>query len=92
MITPLGNRVYVKHVITGDITTSSGLILKKDKGHIHTAEVLAVGTGRVLDTGEILPINLQVGDRVVYTHGATELELDGEVNYIVDYSEILAVV
>ena len=56
-------------------------------------EVLAVGTGRLLDSGECVPLEVQVGDRVVFSkYGGTEIKLEGEEYIILRESDILAVV
>ena len=55
-------------------------------------EVIAVGPGRKSEDGEYLPMEVKVGDKVLYgKYSGTELKLDGEVYLIIKESDILAV-
>ncbi len=55
-------------------------------------EVIAVGPGRKSEDGEYLPMEVKVGDKVLYgKYSGTELKLDGEVYLIIKESDVLAV-
>jgi chaperonin GroES len=55
-------------------------------------EVLAVGNGRVLENGKKLPIDVNVGDRILFgKYSGTEIEIDGEDVLIVREDEVLAI-
>ncbi len=74
---PLYDRVIVRHV--GDQKTDSGLIIAGSTGPSALGEVVAVGPGRVLDSGELLPLTVKVGDTVLYHTGwGAEVSIDGE--------------
>ena len=89
---PLGDRVVVKQEPSEE-RTSSGIVLPdsaKEKPQIGT--VIAVGTGRVLDNGQKLAVEVKIGDKVIYAkYGGTEIKLDGEEFIILQERDILAV-
>ena len=74
-------------------TTKGGLILSgsaKEKPQV--AEVLAVGPGRRDDKGERIPMDVKVGDKVLYSkYGGTEVHYEGEDYLIVGARDILAI-
>src|SRR5690606_7810844 len=92
-LVPLGDRVVVK-AVEQEERTKGGIVLPDTaKEKPQEGEVLAVGTGRLLDSGERVPLEVQVGDRVVFSkYGGTEIKLEGEEYIILRESDILAVV
>ncbi|HID21019.1 MAG TPA: co-chaperone GroES [Planctomycetaceae bacterium] len=90
-LNPLDDRVVVKP-IEAEETTAGGIVLPdtaKDKPQ--RGEVLAVGPGRLLDSGERCPVSVAVGDEVLFSkYGGTEIEVDGEELKILRESDILA--
>ena len=89
---PLEDRIVVR---TGDPeeTTSSGLVIPDTaKEKPQQGEVLAVGPGRRSeDTGEVIPMDIKVGDTVVYSkYGGTEIQIDGEDLLILTSRDVLA--
>lgn len=91
-LVPLADRVVVK-AIEQEEKTKGGIVLPDTaKEKPQEGEVLAVGSGRLLDNGERVPLEVKVGDRVVYSkYGGTEIKLDGEEYIILRESDILAV-
>ncbi len=89
-IKPLSDRVVIK-MLESEETTRSGIVLPgsaKEKPQI--AEVVAVGPGGVVD-GEKVPMELEVGDKVIMSkYAGTEVKLDGVEYTILRQSEILA--
>ena len=56
-------------------------------------KIAAVGTGKVLDNGKVIPLEVKVGDKVLYgKYAGTEVKLDGKEIIIVRQSDILATV
>ena len=90
---PLGDRVVVKSKEEDDARTPSGLVIPdtaKEKPQV--GEVLAVGPG-VFEDGERVPMDVEVGDLVVYSkYGGTEVKHDGEDYLILSARDLLAVV
>lgn len=91
-IKPLGDKVLVKPN-TSTETTAGGIVLPDTaKERPQEGEVIAVGPGRVLDTGAKSEINVKVGDTVIYSkYGGTEIKSDGTEYLILDESSLLAV-
>ena len=93
MLKPLGNRVLLE-IFEEEVTTASGLVLPdsaKEKPQL--AKVLAVGEGKLLDNGDRLPVEVSIGDQVVFEeYAGTEIKFEGNEYLIIKDSEIIAVV
>ena len=91
-LVPLGDRVVLKQVEVEE-TTKSGIVLPgQSKEKPLQAEVVAVGSGGVVDGKEVTML-VSEGDKVVYSkYAGTEIELDGEEYLIVKQNDILAVI
>ena len=91
---PLGERVIVK-VLAGEEVTKGGIVLPDAaKEKPQEAEVVAVGPGRLGEDGKRVPLEIAVGDRILYAKfSGTEVKKDG-VEYLILNAErdILAVV
>ena len=92
MLRPLGDRVVVK-VIEAEEKTAGGIILPdtaKDKPQ--EGEIMAVGTGRVLENGSRLDLEVKVGDRVIFSkYGGTEIKVGDQEYLIIRESDLLAI-
>ena len=89
---PLDDRIVVRPS-EAEQTTASGLVIPDTaKEKPQQGEVLAVGPGRRSDTtGEIIPLDVKVGDTVVYSkYGGTEITIDGEDLLILTSRDVLA--
>jgi len=90
-ITPLEDRILVRPE-EGEETTASGIVIPdtaKEKPQEGT--VLAVGPGKRSDTGDLIPMDVKVGDKVVYSkYGGTEIKVDGEELLILSARDVLA--
>ena len=91
-LVPLGDRVVLKHSVVEE-TTKSGIVLPgQAKEKPQQAEVVAVGPGAVVD-GEKIPMEVKVGDKVIYSkYAGTEVNLDEEDFILVKQGDILAVI
>jgi chaperonin GroES len=89
---PLHDRVAVRRV-TSDEKTAGGIIIPDTvKEKPQEGEVLAVGPGGRDETGKLVPLDLKVGDRVLFGKwSGTEVKLDGEEVLIMKESDILGV-
>jgi len=76
-IKPLEDRIVVK-ALEAETTTASGLVIPDTaKEKPQEGEVLAVGPGRVDDNGNRVPLDVTVGDKVIYSkYGGTEVKYD----------------
>ncbi len=92
-IKPLEDRIVVKP-LDAEQTTASGLVIPDTaKEKPQEGEVLALGPGRVDDNGNRVPIDVAVGDKVVYSkYGGTEVKYAGEEYLILSARDVLAVV
>ncbi|MER3445096.1 10 kDa chaperonin [Calidithermus terrae] len=90
---PLGDRVVVQR-IEEQATTKGGILLPDTaKEKPQKGKVIAVGSGRVLDNGTKLPLEVKEGDTVVFAkYGGTEIEIDGEEYIILSERDLLAVI
>ncbi|MCC6485076.1 MAG: co-chaperone GroES [Armatimonadetes bacterium] len=93
MIKPLSDRVVVQ-TKTAEEVSKGGIILPDTaKEKPQEGEVIAVGPGKVLDSGKTAPVDVKVGDRVIYSkYGGTEVKVEGEEYVILRQDDILAVV
>ena len=91
-IRPLGDKVVVKPSEAED-KSAGGIILPDNaKQKPQEGTVIAVGNGRVLDSGERRELTVKVGDVVVYSkYGGTEFKLDGDTVMILDEDQIYAI-
>jgi chaperonin GroES len=92
-IKPLEDRIVVKS-LEAEQTTASGLVIPDTaKEKPQEGEVLAVGPGRIDDKGNRVPLDISVGDRVIYSkYGGTEVKHAGEEYLILSARDVLAVV
>ena len=89
---PLDDRIVVRPS-EAEETTASGLVIPDTaKEKPQQGDVLAVGPGRRADnTGELVPLDIAVGDKVVYSkYGGTEITVDGEDLLILNSRDVLA--
>ncbi len=89
---PLEDRIVVRPKEAEETTVSGIVIPDTAKEKPQQGEVLAVGPGRRAEsTGELIPIDVQVGDKVVYSkYGGTEITIDGEDLLILTSRDVLA--
>jgi len=89
---PLDDRIVVRPSEAEEKTASGLVIPDTAKEKPQQGEVLAVGPGRRADaTGELVPLDIKTGDRVVYSkYGGTEITIDGEDLLILTSRDVLA--
>ena len=89
---PLDDRIVVRPSEAEEKTASGLVIPDTAKEKPQQGEVLAVGPGRRADnTGELIPLDIVVGDKVVYSkYGGTEITIDGEALLILTSRDVLA--
>ena len=89
---PLNDRLVVK-AVKAEEKTAGGIILPDAAQEKPTeAEVVAVGPGKVLDNGKVVPLEVKPGDRVIYSrYGGTEIKVGGEEYVILRQDDVLAI-
>jgi len=92
-IKPLEDRIVVK-AVEAEQTTASGLVIPDTaKEKPQEGEVLALGPGHIDDKGNRVPLDVAVGDKVIYSkYGGTEVKYAGEEYLILSARDILAVI
>ncbi|WP_457626679.1 co-chaperone GroES [Persephonella sp.] len=93
-IVPLYDRVVIKPAEEVEEKTPSGIIIPDTaKEKPSEGEVIAVGEGRLLENGEIKPLKVKVGDRVIYSkYAGNEFVVDGEELIVLREDDILAII
>ena len=83
MIRPLGERVVVKP-LPSEERTKSGIVLPDTaKEKPQEGEVIAVGSGKILETGQRVPIDLKPGDKILFSkYAGNEVKID-EIEYLI---------
>ena len=88
---PLADRVLVKPVEKEEKTKSGIYLPDTAKEKPQEGEIMAVGPGKLTDDGKRIPMDLKVGDKVIYAkYGGTEIKVDDEDMIILRESDILA--
>jgi chaperonin GroES len=93
MLKPLGDRVVIE-LVQAEEKTASGIVLPDTaKEKPQEGKVVAVGTGRVLENGERVALEVAVGDRIIFSkYAGTEVKYEGAEYLILRESDILAVI
>jgi len=92
-VKPLYDRVLVKRVEPKEEVRGGIIIPDSAKEKPLEAEVIAVGTGKRKDNGEIQPLTLKAGDRVLIgKYAGTEIKIDDTEHIILKEDEVLAVI
>lgn len=93
MIKPLGDRVVIE-LVEEEETTASGIVLPESaKEKPQEGKVVAVGSGKVTDSGEKIALEVAEGDRIIYSKFAgTEVKYEGNEYLILRESDILAII
>jgi len=92
MLRPLGDRIVLLPADEEEVTRGGIVLPDTAKRKPREGEVLAVGPGRLLDSGERAALEVKVGDVVVYSEfGGTEVKVGDEDYVILDEGSILAI-
>ena len=92
-IRPLHDRVIVKRM-EGEEKTKGGIIIPDTaKEKPVEGKVIAVGSGKVLENGKKVPLQVKTGDRILFgKYSGTEVKIDGEEHLIMREDDIIAIV
>ena len=90
---PLNDRILIKRIPSEEKTAGGLFIPDNAKEKPQEGEVVAVGPGRIDDNGNRVPLDVAVGDKVIYSkYGGTEVKLNGEDLLVLSARDVLAVV
>ena len=90
---PLGNRIVVEPIEQEEITAGGIVLPETAKEKPQTGKVLFAGSGDRNDKGELIPMDVRVGDTVLFAkYAGTETKIDGKKLLIMRESDLLAIV
>ena len=93
MIRPLQDRIIVKRTDAEEKTVGGIYIPDTAKEKPQEGEVIAVGKGKRLESGEIQALDLKQGDRILFSkYGGTDVKIDGEDYLIMREDDVLGVI
>ena len=93
MLKPLAYRVVIETVETEEKTESGIVLPDTAKEKPQEGIVVAVGSGKLLDNGERAPLEVNVGDRIIFSkYAGTEVKYNGKEYLILRESDIMAIV
>jgi len=79
MLKPLADRIIVKATSAEEVTKGGIVLPDTAREKPQEGEVIAVGPGRILDSGKVAAMDVKVGDKVIYSkYGGTEIKLNGD--------------
>ena len=93
MLKPLGDRIVIE-LIEAEEKTSSGIVLPDSaKEKPQEGKIVAAGTGRVLENGQRIDLEVKEGDRIIFSkYSGTEVKYEGNEYLILRESDILAII
>ena len=92
-IKPLEDRIVVRPLDAEQVTASGLVIPDTAKEKPQEAEVIAVGPGRFNDDGDRIPVDIKVGDKVIFSkYGGTELKYGGKEYLVLSARDVLAII
>ena len=91
-IRPLQDRVIVKRLAEEEKTKGGIIIPDTAKEKPQQGKIVAVGKGKVNDDGKLMPLDVKVGDKILFAkYSGSEIKLDGEEHLIMREEDILGV-
>lgn len=89
---PLQDRILVKRINKEEKTLGGIIIPDSAKEKPQEAEVVAIGNGKRLDDGKVVPLDVKKGDRILFgKYSGSEIKIDGEEHLILREDEILGI-
>jgi chaperonin GroES len=93
MLKPLSDRIIAKSTGTEEVTKGGIVLPDTAKEKPQEGEVIAVGPGKLLDSGKTVPMDVKVGDTIIFAkYGGTEIKVDGQEYIILRQEDVLAVI
>ena len=91
-VKPLHDRILVRRIEEEEKTKGGLIIPDTAKEKPQEGKVIAVGKGKVTDDGELRPLDVHKGDRILFgKYSGTEIQLEGEEHLIIREDDVLAV-
>ena len=91
-IRPLNDRILVKRVAEKSETASGIIIPDTAKEKPQEGKIVAAGPGKIDEKGERLPLEISVGDRILFAkYAGTEITIDGETHFFMREDDVLGI-
>lgn len=92
-IKPLNDRILVKRIEEESKTKGGIIIPDTAKERPQEGEVIAVGNGKILEDGKRIPLDVKVGDRIIFSkYAGTEVKIEGEEHLIIREDDVLGII
>ena len=92
-VKPLGDKILVKRLEAEEMTKGGIVLPDTAKEKPKEGEIIEVGDGKVLDSGERREFQVEKGDRVIFaSYAGTEVTVDGEEYLVMSEDDVLAIV
>jgi chaperonin GroES len=92
-IRPLADRVIVKRIEEEEKTKGGIIIPDSAKEKPQEGKIIAVGKGKMLEDGKVIPLDVKVGDRILFgKYSGNEIKIDGEEHLIMREEDILGII
>ena len=92
-IQPLGDRVLVEPIKEDEVKKGGIIIPDTAKEKPQEGKVIAVGKGKVTEEGKVIPLDVKVGDRVLFgKYSGSEVKIEGEEHLIMREEDILGII
>ncbi|MFH1367732.1 MAG: co-chaperone GroES [Elusimicrobiota bacterium] len=89
---PLGDRILVKPLEQKEVTKSGIIIPDSAKEKPQEGEVVAVGKGKVADDGKLIPMEVKVGDKILFgKYSGSEVKIDDVEYMIMNQDDVLGI-
>ncbi|HWQ71969.1 MAG TPA: co-chaperone GroES [Desulfitobacteriaceae bacterium] len=93
MIKPLGDRVVIEALAKEEMTKSGIVLPDTVKEKPQEGKVVAVGSGKTLENGQKVALDVAVGDKIIFSkYAGTEVKVEGKEYLIISERDILAVI
>jgi chaperonin GroES len=92
-IRPLQDRILVKRIDEEEKTKGGIIIPESAKEKPMEGKIVAVGKGKVLEDGKILPLDVKVGDKILFAkYAGTDIKIEGDEHLIMREEEVLGII
>ncbi len=93
MIKPLGDRVVIEALAKEEVTKSGIVLPDTVKEKPQEGKVVAVGTGKTLENGQKVALEVKAGDNIIFSkYAGTEVKVEGKEYLIISERDILAII
>ncbi|TWH47794.1 co-chaperone GroES [Sporomusa sp. KB1] len=93
MIKPLGDRVVIEALAKEEMTKSGIVLPDTVKEKPQEGKIVAVGTGKTLENGQKVALDVKVGDNIIFSkYAGTEVKVEGKEYLIISERDILAII